>query len=179
MGAQGVAERGDGEDDCVFCGEGVGCRGVEWWVVSATHGVGVGSLACWTDAVQCTRGDGSSACLMDAVARPPAPTNINYETLRKRVPRAPAPIRQTARRAAGCRLGRCAGRAHGAAHLLNVSISRDDQSDPLWQAFVSGVRARPDASDWVDWRRIFIVVSAQFTFIHKVLHLKQSLEGDS
>ncbi len=33
-------------------------------------------------------------------------------------------------------------------HLLNVSVSRDEQSDPLWQAFVSGVRTRPDAFDW-------------------------------
>jgi hypothetical protein len=33
-------------------------------------------------------------------------------------------------------------------NLLNVSIRLEDQSDPLWQAFVGGVSSQPDSTDW-------------------------------
>lgn len=33
-------------------------------------------------------------------------------------------------------------------HLLNVSISLADQSDPIWQAFVSGISQHVDNADW-------------------------------
>lgn len=33
-------------------------------------------------------------------------------------------------------------------HLLNVSISREDHSDPLWQEFVNGFKAQSDPNRW-------------------------------